>query len=152
MSISQLLARPDGSMWIVSGYAFDDEPVIRLLAYRVNADPSDAPARVSVGWTYTGPREATYRRATGTTGRIVFDPSAPADMTATIALPQHFPGIRREVEYRNAEFHAIAKNGARTLVLRVTEEYVAGVIAGAFASAPLVPLDGRNIPTTAPIV
>lgn len=136
-SIIQLLARPDRSTWLVSGYAFEDEPLIKLLAYRVYAPLDDAPARVSSGRAYAGPREASYRTSTGFERRLVWDPSKPADKIATLPLPAHFPGVRRKIEYRGCTFSAVGKNGDRKMLLSVTDEYVAGVIATAFPTIAL---------------
>lgn len=136
-SIIQLLARPDRSTWLVSGYAFEDEPTIQLLAYRVYAPIDDAPARVSSGRAYAGPREASYRTSTGFERRLVWDPSKPADKIATTDIPSRFPGIRREIEYRGCAFYAVGKNGVRKLLRNVCDEYVAGVIATAFPTVAL---------------
>lgn len=114
MPMQWLLAR-DGAVYIVSAHALESAPYVRVLAYRVDADPDDADGRaVHTEWAYSGPRRATYRSTTHLPRAVVYDPSKTADLVLDYALP--VPKCRKLVHYVSGRFFGNYANGMRPLM------------------------------------
>lgn len=127
-----LLAR-NGQTYIVSGFALESAPFVRVLAYKVAASPEDAIGqRVNREWAYTGPRVASYRSPTGLPRKVTYDPSKEADLILDFALTP--PKARgKAVRWESGAFVADYADGRRRLVV-YEGEHLQGFIAGAFTS------------------
>lgn len=131
MNHQYLLAR-DGKTYLVSGWAFESEPIVRVLAYEVDAPIVDADGRaVNVDWAYSGPRRATYRTSTGLSRSFTYDPSKQADLV--LDFPAHPPKCRKPVYWKSGAWCADYATGARRLRI-FEDDYLRGYIAAMFTS------------------
>lgn len=129
--MSWLLAR-DGKAYVVSAWALESVPFVRVLAYRVDVAAEEATGQTTHdGWAYTGPRRVSWRGPTGLPRSAVYDPSKDADLVLDFALTP--PKCRKPVYWHAGAFCADYRDGRRRLVT-YEGDYLAGFVDYAFTS------------------
>ena len=142
MTAQRYMLLRDGAPYVVSAFALESGPGIRILAYRIprdhDTDPHDCDGRfVSESWAYSGPREHSYRTHLGHRRSFYADPSKPADLVLDVDVPfpkQNNKPYRVPVTYRSGEFTAHYKSGP-LVVQRIGGDWLRGFVSGVFATA-----------------